>query len=244
MNEDLNDIRPSQIRNYNYAQWFEEVQYNGKTLSDEERKEFITVIDEAIADYSEGLPLLYGILENNKGYNDEFNGVNRTVVSVMLFVLITMIDSMVASKYFILADKDYDRRFMRGKLMVILNEGFKRLYGFDEKTYNKSEWDRLLPLMGYFPEEINHQYQELSFHLEKHAKSSYWWKEERDLETHMDAVGLYESRQIEIIESKVMIDNMKLFNTLLAVDNFLTNVHACIKNYLLEKYRRGELRVE
>ena len=32
---------------------------------------------------------------------------------------------MVAGKYFILADRDYDRRFMRGKLFVILNEGFK-----------------------------------------------------------------------------------------------------------------------
>ena len=244
MNEDLNNIQYSQIWNYNYAQFFQEVQYNGKSLSDEERKEFVAVIDEVIADYSEGLPLMYGILESIKGYNDEFNKINRTVVSVMLFVIITIIDSMVASKYFILADKDYDRRFMRGKLMVILNEGFKRLYGFDAKTHKKSEWKHLSPLMGYFPEEINQQYQELTFHLEKHAKSSYWWKEERDLETHMDAVGLYESRQVEIIESKVMIDNMKLFNTLLAVDNFLTNVHACIKNYLLKKYRRGELRVE
>lgn len=244
MNEDLNNIRYSQIRSHNYAQFFQEVQYNGNTLSDEERKEFVAIIDEVIADYSEGLPLMHGVLESIKGYEGGFYEIDRTVVSVMLFVIITMIDSMVASKYFILADKDYDRRFMRGKMMVILNEGFKRLYGFDTKTHKKSEWKRLSPLMCYFPEEINNQYQELTFHLKKYAISSSWWKEERDLETHLDAVELYESRQVEIIESKVMIDNMKLFNTLIAVDNFLTNVHACIMNYLLEKYRQGELRVE
>ena len=244
MNEDLANIQYSPIRDYKYSQWFEEIQYNGKTLSDAERKEFVEVIDETMAQYSKGLPMMYDTLESTRDQHDEYHEIDRTVVSVMQFVLITMIDSMVASKFFILADGDYDRRFMRGKLMVILNEGFKRLYGFDDKTHKKSEWDRLLPLLGHFPEVINRQYQELTFHLEKHAKSSSWWKEERNLETHMDTEKLYVSRQEEIIESKVMMDSMKLFNTLLAVNNFLTNVHACLFNYLVNKYRRGELKEE
>lgn len=37
---------------------------------------------------------------------------------------------------------------------------------------------------------------------------------------------------------------MKLFSTLLAVINFLTNVHACLLNYLVEKYKCGELKDE
>ena len=244
MNEDVKNINYSPIRDYKYAQWFEEVKYNGNTLSNTERKEFVAVIDETIAKYSKGLPLMHDALESIKDQHDDYHEIDRTVVSVMQCVLITMIDSMVASKYFILADGDYDRRFMRGKLMVILNEGFKRLYGFDEKTYKKSEWDRLLPLMGRFPEVINCQYQELTYHLEKHAKSSSWWKEERNLETHMETEKLYVSRQEEIIESKVMMDSMKLFNTLLAVNHFLGNVHACLFNHLVGKYKRGELRQE
>lgn len=244
MNEDLANIHYSPIRNYQYARFFEEVQYNGKTLTDAERMEFLDVIDETIAQYSEGLPLMHNMLESIKDQHDDYHEIDRTVVSVMQFVLITMIDSMVASKYFIMADGDYDRRFMRGKLMVILNEGFKRLYGFDEKTHKKSEWDRLLPLMGRFPEVINFQFQELTYHLEKHSKSSSWWRQERNLETHMDAEKLYESRQAEIIESKVMMDSMKLFNTLLAVNHFLTNVHACLFNYLVGRYKRGELKNE
>jgi hypothetical protein len=45
----------------------------------------------------------------------------------------------VVSKYFMLAEKDYERRLMRGKLSVILNEGFKKLYGFGKahKSANK-----------------------------------------------------------------------------------------------------------
>lgn len=241
MNEDLANIQFSPIRNYKYAQWFKEVQYNGKTLSETEREEFVGVMKETITQYSKGFPIYQNMLKESEGKHDEYHEIERTVVSVMLFVLITMIDSMVVSKYFILADGDYDRRFMRGKLMVILNEGFKRLYGFDEKTHKKSEWDRLLPIMGHFPESINCQYQELTFHLEKHAQSSSWWREERNLETHVDAEKLYDSRQEEINESNVMMDSMKLFNTLLAVNHFLTNVHACLFNFLVGKNKRGEL---
>jgi len=234
MNEDLANLQYSQIRDFKYAQWFQEVHYNGKTLSDKERKEFVAVIDETIAQYSEGLPLMHNTLEKTSAQRDDYHQIYHTVVSVMQFVLFTMIDSMVASKYFILADGDYDRRFMRGKLMVVLNEGFKRLYGFNEKSHEKSEWDRLLPILKYFPEIINHQYQELTFHLEKLAKSSSWWKDDRDMETHFDTEKLYVSRQKEIIESKVMMDTTKLLYALIAVDGFLTNVHACICNSLVD----------
>ncbi len=242
MNEDLSDLQYSSFRRYNYSEMFETVRYNGKELSDEQRKEVVSKMNETIATYAEGLPMLQKSLKENEFKQNEYSTVYRTVISVMQFVLITMIDSMVASKYFIMADGDYDRRFMRGKLMVILNEGFKRLYGFDEKTHKKSEWDRLLPLMKHFPEVINRDYQELTYRLEKHAKSSSWWREERNLETHMDAEKLYLSRQEELIESKVMMDSLKLFGTLQAVNCFLTNMHGCLYNYLLSKYRRGELK--
>ncbi len=144
-----------------------------------------------------------------------------------------------------MADKDYDRRFMRGKLMVILNEGFKRLYGFGtNKMKQQAEWMKLQPFMKYFPETIQNQYKEMTDLMDKHAKSFSWWQDERNLETHLDVARLYDSRQKEIIESKVMMDSMKLFNTLLAVDSFLTNMHACLYNYLVEKNKRGELRNE
>ena len=241
MNEDLDNIQYSPIWNYNYSQWFHDVQHNDKTLSEAERKAFVVMMDETIEVHSEGLPLMYESLESDKDKHDEYHVLERTVSSIWLFVLITMIDCLVACKYFITADKDYDRRFMRGKLMVILNEGFKKLYGFDDKTHKKSEWKRFLSVMKFFPEEIKNQYQEITSLLKKQAQSSLWWQEERNLETHIDAERLYESRKEEIIESKVMIDSMKLYETLLAVSHFLGNVHACVHNFLVTKYRNGEL---
>ena len=242
MNEDLDNIQYSPIRDYKYAHWFEEVQYNGKTLSDSERKEFVNIIDDTIEKYSEGLPLMYDTLESTKDLHDIFHELEREIASVMLFVLMTMMDSLVASKYFILADKDYDRRYLRGKIYIILNEGFKKLYGFTKDAHKTSDWGRLLPWMKYFPKPITLQYQEVTSYLEEYARSS-WWKNERNLEVHMmDIERLYCSRQEEVIESKVMMDSLKLFNTLFAVNYFLSNAHGCILNFLINKYRKGELK--
>lgn len=88
MNEELANIQYAQIIEYKYAQWFKEVQYNGKTLSESERKEFISVIDDTIAQYSEGLLLMTSILEDTKEQYDEYHEIDRTVVSVYLFVLL------------------------------------------------------------------------------------------------------------------------------------------------------------
>lgn len=242
MNEDLEDIQYSPIRSYNYAQWFQDVQHNGRVLTGRDRQDYIAVLNNTIDQYSEGLPLLRDALKEHKDQPDEKHRFLETIYSVSLFVVITMTDILVVSKYFMLAEKDYERRLLRGKLSVILNEGFKKLYGFGKtKT---TEWSRLSPLMEYYPEGIKVQYQKLTSLLEEQAFSSSWWKKERDCETHQDAEELYESRQEDVIESKVMMDSMKLFDALLAVDHFLTNMHGCWLNYLLDKYKKGELKEE
>lgn len=241
MNEDLYSLTFSPIRDYRYAQWFQRVAYNGKILSAEERKEFVNVIDETVSTFTYGLPLLAEELERIETLDDDYHRICRVVYSVSLFVVLTMSDCMVAGKYFILADTDYDKRFMRGKMKVILNEGFKKLYGYNESNKNNSEWYRLLEFMKFFPEVINRQYQDLTYQLEKQSKISSWWRDERNYETHIDSEKLYDSRMVEIEESKEMKETLRLYDALFAVNHFLTNVHACLRNYLVGKYRRGEI---
>lgn len=238
----IENIQYSPIQNHRYERFFEGTHYNGNSLDDVTRGKLISFIDEDVALSSKGLSMMAGTLAQIKSIKDDFHTIYKTVVSVLQFSTITMVDSMVIGKYFMLADKDYDRRFMRGKMKVILNEGFKRLYGFEEKTRKNSEWNRLSNILKYFPEEIIQQHQQLSSLLEEHSKSSSWWKDERDVETHLDTERLYASRNEEIEEGKVMLDSLKLFDTLFAVNLFLTNIHSYIHNFLLDKYLRGELR--
>lgn len=240
MTNEFDNIQYAPIRNHPYERWFREVQYNGKELNEDEKKEFLQRVNDTISIHLEGLPVLKEALDDIKDLHDEFHDAQRIVISILQFTLTTMIDSMVISKYFILADKDYDRRFMRGKMKVILNEGFKKLYGF--KGGKDSKWDELSSILKYFPDGIKKQYQELSSLLEEHSKSSSWWRDERNVETHLDIEKLYMSRCEDVVESKVMMESLRLYDTLYAVNLFLTNMHACFYNYLLDKYQRGELK--
>ena len=242
MNEDLDAMQYSPVIHYEYGDWFRDMVYPDIILSDEDRNQLATIMDETIEQFSSGLPLLREILENAKQHDDEYHIIDKTVASVALFVVLTMIDSMVISKHFLIAENVYEKQFMRGKLRVLLNEGFKKLYGFDKKTHSNSAWNQLLPLMRYYSEVINLQYQQLTLLLENQARASSWWKEERNLETHLIAEGLYDSRQEEIKENEVIRDSNKLFSILMAVHEFLTNMHACLYNFALTKYKNGEIK--
>lgn len=241
MNDDFEDIQFRPIFNYPYARWFSDGQYNGRTPDEAERAEIISIIDENVASYLEGVPLIVNALNRSKELHDDSHELYKVILSAMLFVIQTMTDAMVVSKYFMLANNDYDKRLMRGKLAVILNEGFKKLYGFENKTIINSVWTRLKTIIQHFPNEINLQYFELTTLLERHAKSSSWWQDERNIETHLDAEKLYLSRCKEVVEGKVLLDSLKLLDALNAVYHFLGNMHACFLNTLTYKYLKGEL---
>ena len=55
--EDLSFRTYSPIINYQYDQWFKTVQYKEKTLNEEEKAEFVKVVDETVSFFSSGLPL-------------------------------------------------------------------------------------------------------------------------------------------------------------------------------------------
>lgn len=240
-NNNIENICFRPILNYPYARWFSVGQYNGKAMTENVRSQMVSIIDEHVTEFSQSFSKIINILNQVKEKHDEFHIMYQTVISVMVFVAQTMTDSMIISKYFVLADKDYDKRFMRGKMAVILNEGFKKLYGFETRTKPKSEWSKLKSVLHYFPEEINLQYHELTTLLEKHSTSSSWWRDDRNVETHLDCEKLFISRNKELIEGKVMLDSLMLFDALNAVYQFLGNMHSCIQNTLTEQYLNGEL---
>lgn len=243
MNEDLNNLHYAPVREYNYAECFEDIQYNGKTLSMSERKAFISGIDSFLSEDLELLSIIKEGVDLSCG-DDEYHQLLKTDYSFFMFTTLARIDIMVFSKYFLLANNNYEKRIMRGKLKVILNESFKKIYGFNKSSDKKTEWHKLQRFLRFFPEVINCQYQELTSLLDKKSKGFSWWKEERDAETHLDAEALYISREEVIIESKVMTEAANLLGVLRAVNSFLWNIHACVLNDLITKYLRGELKEE
>ena len=237
MNE-TDTIEFAEIRNYRFEDYFQKYQHNEKVLSEEERKDFINVLDEVIHQYSDGQSMVIEHLDHCEGGGNKFNNAYRTVLSVYLFVISTSIECFIIIKYFLLADTDIDKRFMRGKMKIILNEGFKKLYGYEEKTYKKSEWMNLSQVIEYLPLSFQLEYKKLSYLLDKHSKSSNWWQKERELETHFsDSVKLYKSRCEKIEESKVMMEVMMLFSTLYAVQLFTTKLQTYFNEIILQNYK-------
>lgn len=246
MNEDLDNIKFRKVKDINFRNLFPDLKPTDVTLNCITRRKVIKTIDEQINMCVSGLKL---IADNLKGLQTEDSGFSKIIIAIhsfFFFTLQTTADCWVAFKYFVLAKNDYDRSYMRGKLKVILNEGFKKLYGFSSKGKEEPEWAKLSALLSQlqFPRKIYLQYQQLTNILERQSQISSWWKEERDIETHLDSFKLYESRQEVINESKVMIDTSQLLNALDAVGQFADNLNICIVNYLLFRYKRGELRIE
>lgn len=238
MDNYFDSTRFSHFYEYNYSKWFEELQHNGKQISDVERKEFVSIIDDFVDTFQVYVAFLREELDRIIDQHDEYHNIDRLLMRTSLFVSFTMMDILVACKLMLLADKDYDKKFVRGKIYVILNEGFKKLYGFDQNNSPKTVWARLAACINVFPESIRQQYQEVEINLKKYSESSTWWKEERDIETHLDLDNLLKSRDEGIDESKVMMHSLKLYNTLLAVNVFLSNANKCLFNTLLKHYNR------
>ena len=229
------DVEMFPIRLIVFDSYFKSIEPNGISPTDEQNKEMVRIIDERVSVYSKGLEMIHKAFRQLPSCPSEYDYSKYTVDMALLYNLQTTSDCMVASKYYLLANQDYDKRYMRGKLKVILNEGFKNLYGFTDKDRKKSHWGKVSEIVRYFPL-LTNQHRQVEELLSKQANKSSWWKIERNIEVHLDPLLLYESRQEELNESKVMIETIQLFDALDIVGQFVWNQHACLTNWLNQLY--------
>ena len=160
MINDMDTIQYTLVRDYNYPLFFQDYHFENKVLSDEERSQYAAEVDELVEQYFPGLKMMNDGLKDLRDKHDTFSEICRAEYSLSLFVLFTMIDSLVAAKLFVQAKSDYEKSFLRGKLRVLMNEGFKKLYGF--RIHSNSEWARLAPFMEHFPKMVQDQYKMLT----------------------------------------------------------------------------------
>lgn len=94
MNIHLEHFEYSPIVNYDYKEHFHELTCEDKTLSSNERVQTIDFINQSIEQFRIGLPMLHEGLARIKQKHDEYHEVDRVILSISMFVLITMIDIM------------------------------------------------------------------------------------------------------------------------------------------------------
>ena len=235
---DLNNLPTFQIYDYPFEAWFEKIQPNGLPLNARQRRKLVRMIDSNVDIINTFINHLVTSLRESEDVESEYHTIDRVISNAWLFTAQTSADCMVACKYFLLADTEYDRRYLRGKLKVILNEGIKKLVGFGTDKKKETVWATISGIMKHFPDSVyQQQFAELDRLLKRHVSQSSWWKDERDAEVHLDSMEVYLSRQKDLDESTVIMESIQLIGAIDAVSHFLQNLHAGLTNWLNDLYR-------
>ena len=209
------------------------IYYNNKVLSAQEREAFRIMSEEAIRDFSESIEGFYELSQEFKpSQNKEYDKITKTVLDVGIFTNYTFNDCVALLKHFVLSSNTYDKSLFRGKLKVLLNEGFKRLYGFNDKQREKSYYIKLGEIINHFPD-FNLEYNSIQLRLKQLSEQSTWWKDERNIEVHLDMTQLYKSRHEEIIESKVAMEAHLLIDLLVQINKLMGRMHQAYINYMM-----------
>lgn len=236
---DINNLPVYPLYDYHYSSWFEKINPNGVSLNADQRQELVRLIDNDVANEVEFIRFITNTQKELDGKDSDYYRIERVLTNAWLFTTQTTADCLVACKYFILADTDYDRRYMRGKLKVILNEGIKKLVGFKSDDKTEKVWTTISGIMNHFSGSLyKQQFSKLDDLLRQHVSCSSWWKDERDAETHLDAWAILKSRQLDLDESAVMLESLQLIGAIDAVNHFIQNLHAGLTNWLNDLYRR------
>lgn len=212
-----------------------ELNYNNKILSEQERIEFCKKSDEFINQFSEFIEEIHQLAkEVPKSENTDFDKIVKISSSIGTFIGYTFCDCIVLTKLFVMATNSYEKSFLRGKLKVQLNEGFKKLYGYNKKKYKDSYCAQLENIITYFPG-FKAEFGKLSSDLEQISKNP-WWKEERNTEVHIDATKLYELRHEEINESKVAMEASILTDLFNRFNNLIARMLRALLDHINCKY--------
>jgi hypothetical protein len=209
------------------------IYYNNKVLSAQEREEFRIRAEETIEIFTESIDGFCELYQEHKpSQNKVHDKITKTVLDVGIFTCYTYCDCTVLLKHFILSTDLYEKRLFRGKLKVLLNEGFKNLYGFNDKQREKSYYIKLGEIMNYFPG-FQSEYDSILLKLKQLSEQSTWWKNERNIEVHLDMSQLYKSRHEEINESKVAMEAHLLIDLLVQINRLMGRMHQAYIDYMM-----------
>ena len=209
------------------------IYYNNKVLSAQEREEFRIMAEETIRDFSESIEGFYELSQEFKpSPNKDHDKITKTILDVGIFTSYTFCDCVALLKHFVLSSNAYDKSLFRGKLKVLLNEGFKSLYGFNDKQRKRSYYIKLGGIMNYFPG-FQLEYDSILQKLKQLSEQNTWWKDERNIEVHLDMSQLYKTRHEEINESKVAMESHLLIDLLVQINRLMGRMHQAYLNHMM-----------
>jgi hypothetical protein len=205
-----------------------------KVLSAQEREEFRILSEETIRDFSESIDGFGEIIkEYQPSQNKVHDQITKTILDIGIYTFYTYCDCTVLLKHFILSTDLYEKSFFRGKIKVLLNEGFKRLYGFNENQQEQSYFAKLDKIIHHFPG-FKSEYGSILSDLRDFSEQSSWWRDERNIEVHLDMSQLYKIRHEEINERKEAMEAQLLMSLLVQINKLMGRMNQTYISYMSE----------
>jgi stalled ribosome alternative rescue factor ArfA len=127
----------------------------------------------------------------------------------------------------------------RKRGFIMKNKKGKGSYSRKDKHKNKKQntiWQDIEKILQQIsPSKIHDDYRSLTNELEKLSTSFEWWKNERNLEVHLDPDKLVESRMKELNESKYMMESYEFVKLLEKAEQILYGIHTIYYNQYSSK---------
>ena len=106
-----------------------QLSHKNKVLNEQERTELCSTIDGFVKEFSESIDAVHKLAEDiETSENEWYKKTNREFIAIGIFVAYCFCDISLMTKQFVQSSNPYERAFLRGKLQVLLNESFKKLY--------------------------------------------------------------------------------------------------------------------
>lgn len=209
-----------------------QLSHKNKVLNEQERTELCSMIDGFVKEFSESIDAVHKLAEDiETSENEWYKNTNREFIAIGIFVAYCFCDISLMTKQFVQSSNPYERAFLRGKLQVLLNESFKKLYGFSQTAQCNSYFARLKKLSELFPL-FENEIKNFETKLRGYSTKDTWWKDERDAEVHLDIEKLHQYRHEEVDESKVVLETLPLIDIFNEMNVLLEILHKVFIAYL------------
>lgn len=190
--------------------------------------QLIKELEVVIQEIAETLDKNYRIIKVIEDWQDELATKLKILYEASLFVYIIYGDAMTLYHILLSSSSPYEQRYATAKFYPLINEGFKKLYGFPKKNENGkvgaekgTYWSRLNELKPIMEEEDLRLFYKVSSELASISLTSSWWKTIRDGETHLDIVHMYEFRKSINTKDQVIVDFKAFFRLMHITSGFI-----------------------
>lgn len=186
------------------------------------KEELILLLENTLREMPQSLDGIHAtkkLFSTLSSINSERISALAKLYDISLYVSLLSGDFVVLFRQFLSSDLLYERKYAMSKLYPLMNESFKRLYGFvNEKTgrvklSSDAYWKDIQELVPLMNETEKVLYDELEDLLLKKASFS-WWKDVRDAEVHLDAEKIYKNRCDQKDENVAIRDAMSFYDVL------------------------------